>query len=436
MILPALRLVEPSRIARRLAAILAVLFVLTPCALIWLPWRQSVSGAGRVVGYAPLDRQYNIEAPIYGRVQEWFVAEGTKVEPGQPIARISDNDSEYLAALESQRDAALAKLATAKSEVELYEEVTARFEEVREMAVNAAENYVDVARQKVAIRGAGAGRDAGGARHRLAAIPAADPPLPPGPGLEAGPRARRAEVQGECGEARQGRGGLAVGADRRRRQGLLPRRGQGQDPGRHREEPRRDPEGDGQGGRGAEGAARRPGEDPPAGDAAGGGDPRRHDPAAPGQSGDRAGQGRRPDRGPGPRRGRAGGRAPDRRQRHAAGARGRPRPAPVRGLARRPVRRLALGGGRDLRREGGARRLGRRRQGEIPHPGGPRGGGGLAVEPIPSPGGPRQGLGPAPRGPPRLRTLAKDERLPAGDRRRRARRARRREEKPKTKRPK
>ena len=52
-----------------------------------------VTGAGRVVGYAPLDRQYNIEAPIYGRVQEWFVAEGTRVVKGQPIARISDNDS-------------------------------------------------------------------------------------------------------------------------------------------------------------------------------------------------------------------------------------------------------------------------------------------------------------------------------------------------------
>ncbi len=124
--LPALRLAEPSRTARRLAAALTVLFVLTPCALIWLPWRQSVSGAGRVVGYAPLDRQYNIEAPIYGRVQEWYVAEGTRVEKGQPIARISDIDSDYLSALESQRDAALAKLATAESEVELYKEVTAR----------------------------------------------------------------------------------------------------------------------------------------------------------------------------------------------------------------------------------------------------------------------------------------------------------------------
>jgi multidrug efflux pump subunit AcrA (membrane-fusion protein) len=139
--------------ARRLAAALALLFVLTPCALIWLPWRQSVSGAGRVVGYAPLDRQYNIEAPIYGRVQEWFVAEGTKVVKGQPIARISDNDSEYLAALESQRDAARAKLATSQSEVELYREITTRIKEVREMAVNAAENYVDVSKQKVQAEG-------------------------------------------------------------------------------------------------------------------------------------------------------------------------------------------------------------------------------------------------------------------------------------------
>jgi multidrug efflux pump subunit AcrA (membrane-fusion protein) len=147
--MPALRLVQPPRAARVLARALMALLVALPIALAFVPWRQSVPGTGRVVAYAPLDRQFNVEAPIYGRVMEWLVAEGSRVKKGQVIARIADNDPEYLDALQSQRTSSEQKLATAASEAKIYGEVTERFREVQSMAVRAARSYIDVAAQKV-----------------------------------------------------------------------------------------------------------------------------------------------------------------------------------------------------------------------------------------------------------------------------------------------
>jgi adhesin transport system membrane fusion protein len=145
----ALSEVSTSTAARRIGGLLLLLFLVAPVALTMLPWRQSVVGGGRVVGYAPLDRQLNIEAPVGGRVREWFVVEGSQVKAGDKIARISDNDPEYLDALKSQLEAARQKLTTADMEKKLYGDVTTRFESVRSMATQAAENGVEVSRQKV-----------------------------------------------------------------------------------------------------------------------------------------------------------------------------------------------------------------------------------------------------------------------------------------------
>ena len=45
-----------------------------------LPWQQTVFGTGKVVAYAPLNRQQFIEAPIDGRIVHWHVMEGSQVK--------------------------------------------------------------------------------------------------------------------------------------------------------------------------------------------------------------------------------------------------------------------------------------------------------------------------------------------------------------------
>lgn len=147
--LTALKKVKPSRAARRVSQLVMVLLLAVPLVLIFTPWRQSVSGAGRVAAYAPLDRRFIIEAPVGGRVREWFVAEGTRITKGQRIARISDNDTQYVDALKSQLAASQRKLETAEEEVKIYGDVGRSFESVAVMAVKAAASNVEVARQKV-----------------------------------------------------------------------------------------------------------------------------------------------------------------------------------------------------------------------------------------------------------------------------------------------
>ena len=147
--LSAVRRVEPDRAARRIARLVMVLLCGVPAAFVLAPWRQSVSGSGRVAAYAPLDRRFNIESPIGGRVREWYVAEGTRVAKGQPVARISDNDPQYLDALNAQLTSARRKHETAEEEVKIYGDVSGSFEAVAVMAVKAAGSNVEVARQKV-----------------------------------------------------------------------------------------------------------------------------------------------------------------------------------------------------------------------------------------------------------------------------------------------
>jgi biotin carboxyl carrier protein len=101
--LPALRLVNPPRKARLISTLLVLGFLGGVLALVFVPWRQAVSGDGRVIGFSPLDRQQAIESPITGRVMEWFVQEGSKVKKGDPLARLADNDPDYLTRLRRTR---------------------------------------------------------------------------------------------------------------------------------------------------------------------------------------------------------------------------------------------------------------------------------------------------------------------------------------------
>ncbi len=103
--LPALALVRSTRFTRVFARFLVIAFLAGIVALLILPWRQFVSGHGRVIAYNPLDRRINIEALVPGRVKTLHVTEGQLVKKGQVIAEIQDNDPNLLTNLLAQRDA-------------------------------------------------------------------------------------------------------------------------------------------------------------------------------------------------------------------------------------------------------------------------------------------------------------------------------------------
>lgn len=113
--LSSFQLVQSSLPARTLAYTLALLFIFSLFILPFVPWQQTTVGVGRVVAYAPLDRQQLIESPINGRVVKWHVHEGTRVKKGDPILNISDNDPDFIDRIRSEKNALLSRLEAARS---------------------------------------------------------------------------------------------------------------------------------------------------------------------------------------------------------------------------------------------------------------------------------------------------------------------------------
>jgi len=128
---------------------LAALSVLSLVGVFFTPWQQSVTGTGRVIAYAPLERQQAIEAPIEGRVVRWFVREGSVVSKGDPIAELSDNDPEILARLERERAAAQAQVDAAQLSITLTEGRIRSEESARGSSVSTAKMKVKISQEKL-----------------------------------------------------------------------------------------------------------------------------------------------------------------------------------------------------------------------------------------------------------------------------------------------
>ncbi|WP_435017988.1 HlyD family secretion protein [Tundrisphaera sp. TA3] len=159
----AILLAQTPRAIHRLGRVLALFMLATGVGLAFLPWQQSVPGTGRVVGFAPLDREFRVEAPLYGRVTEWHVREGTRVRgprtedgrdvPGDLIATLSNNDPDYLTALEDQAARVREKLQAYRDQYDMYSHIVETMESARQQAIEVARNDVSVGEKKLAAEG-------------------------------------------------------------------------------------------------------------------------------------------------------------------------------------------------------------------------------------------------------------------------------------------
>lgn len=146
---PMLSLTRTPRAARVLARVVAVGGLVLALGLGLAPWQQNVRGDGRVIAYAPLERQQEIEAPIGGRIVHWSVVEGDEVVAGQAIATISDNDPELITRLEGQRNAIAARAEATRTGMVVMEQQIETLGAVRESAVLSADAKISAAGQGV-----------------------------------------------------------------------------------------------------------------------------------------------------------------------------------------------------------------------------------------------------------------------------------------------
>jgi membrane fusion protein, adhesin transport system len=150
----ALQRVRTPRLARWVARLLLLAFLLSPVGLMFVPWQQTVRGRGQVVAFSPTERKQVVTARVGGQVTKWYVVEGSKVKAGDAIVDIEDNDAELSGRLDAQRSFLLSRLTAAKEEVAEQQLAVKAQEKALEASVGAAKAnrdaavlLVDVARQ-------------------------------------------------------------------------------------------------------------------------------------------------------------------------------------------------------------------------------------------------------------------------------------------------
>jgi len=148
--LPAYKLVQSSRMARRLANGLLLLLVLSIFAMLFLPWQQSAKGTGKVVAYVPQERQQTISSPVKGvvvRVAEGL-REGMRVEKGSFILEIEPNAANLREQLTNQTLDIGQKMATAQVKAEVYARNVIDFQAAQVAALDAADELISAAKAK------------------------------------------------------------------------------------------------------------------------------------------------------------------------------------------------------------------------------------------------------------------------------------------------
>ncbi len=75
---------------------LIILYFIFILLLGFIPWQQTVMGAGRITSFSPNNRPQQIEAPIKGRIKKWHVLEGQNVKKGDLIVDLQDLEKDFL----------------------------------------------------------------------------------------------------------------------------------------------------------------------------------------------------------------------------------------------------------------------------------------------------------------------------------------------------
>lgn len=158
----ALESVKVPRVMRTIFFMLLVAFLSALVFLIYAPWVQTATGRGAVNTLNPNERKQDINALVPGRIEEWYVRDGSAVKKGDPIVRIADIDPQLIERLEAEREqialqlqAAQSALATAKLDErrarELFEAGLAARRDFEQAQIRIAEREGQVAAAQAAL---------------------------------------------------------------------------------------------------------------------------------------------------------------------------------------------------------------------------------------------------------------------------------------------
>lgn len=101
--------IRTPKLMRTIGLVLIAGIAAATAFLFFTPWVQTTAGAGVVTALNPNDRLQQINALVSGRIDEWYVRDGSVVKAGDPIVKIVDYDPRLIERLESEREQVLAK---------------------------------------------------------------------------------------------------------------------------------------------------------------------------------------------------------------------------------------------------------------------------------------------------------------------------------------
>jgi multidrug efflux pump subunit AcrA (membrane-fusion protein) len=144
-----LGLVKTTSRSKFYARMIMIIFLLLIPIFLLAPWQQTVVGSGRVVAFAPLERQQFIEAPIDGRIAKWYALEGANVKKGDLIVDISDNDPDFLNRLGEEKVAVESRIMALNSRAESIQMRIQSLKLSRDNGFNAAKSRSAMANDRV-----------------------------------------------------------------------------------------------------------------------------------------------------------------------------------------------------------------------------------------------------------------------------------------------
>lgn len=145
----ALQALHAPRATRVLAKLLIILIVLSAVLLVVTPWQQNIPGTGRVIAYNPEERPQDVQAPVDGRIVQWYVVEGTQVKKGDPLVDLSDNDPAIMQRLAEERESLVRSIDETERRMRAIEDRVAGLRDTKDTGVQAADLRVRMARERV-----------------------------------------------------------------------------------------------------------------------------------------------------------------------------------------------------------------------------------------------------------------------------------------------
>ncbi|WP_172438963.1 HlyD family secretion protein [Porphyrobacter sp. TH134] len=141
--------IKTPKVMRAVFIILLTAIIIVIAFLIYVPWVQTTSGRGVVTTLSPNERKQDINALVPGRIEEWYVRDGSSVKKGDPIVRIADIDPQLLDRLQAERGQMELQLQAAQSALATAQIDERRSRELFEAGLAARRDY-ELAQIKVA----------------------------------------------------------------------------------------------------------------------------------------------------------------------------------------------------------------------------------------------------------------------------------------------